>query len=260
VSIRLIVEVLDHAPAELSPTERMVLVAIAEKANDGTREAHGAGVRDEVIAERCGLAVESLTNVFRRLARHGVEVRVPLAFTAHGRPLFACNGRQKTYRIPPLEPRSPVTEPGFKTGPATGPGAEDRSRNTEDRSSDRAYPSAPSKNPQAAAARATEIVIENTDATDTEAAAVVDLIRVERKPHSIVGLLQKIARDGDLPDWLTRVRETSAEQQTVDNRAAIRAFRDAIAGEPPCDHGYAGGHLDGPGGPLCPIWRNRSAA
>lgn len=136
MGIKLVVEVLDHCPPEASPAERLVLLALAEKARDETRvvlpsrldgpctrcglpEAGCAG-RDgrgragtccqecrhretvrETLLRRTGLSPEGLTKVLRRLAARtpSLEVRVPLRHDARGRPVFAWEGVDGRFRL-----------------------------------------------------------------------------------------------------------------------------------------------------------------
>ncbi len=99
MSIRLIVEVLDHAPADLTPSERLVLVVLAEDANDVTRE--GWPGMDK-ISRRTGLQPDSVRRVLQRLAKRGLEIRVPIGKDKRGRLVFAHEGASTRYRIPIL--------------------------------------------------------------------------------------------------------------------------------------------------------------
>lgn len=66
MGIRLVVEVLDCAPADLTPAERLVLVVLAEYANDRTRLCWPS---IEAIAARTGLKASSVSQVFLRLSK-----------------------------------------------------------------------------------------------------------------------------------------------------------------------------------------------
>src|SRR5213595_3760641 len=132
MGIRLFVEVLDHAPAELTAAERLVLVVLAENARDATREAYPG--RD-VLLRRTGLGVRGLKHVFERLAKRGLEVRVPVGTDASGRPLYAFAGQRTLFRIPefaaaiggPVVPPNggpvgpPMGDPQVREGGPTGP-------------------------------------------------------------------------------------------------------------------------------------------
>jgi DNA-binding Lrp family transcriptional regulator len=58
--------------------------------------------------------------------------------------------------------------------------------------------------------RGSQIVIEKTGCTADEAESVLRLIQQERNPRSMVGLVHRIAQDGELDDWLARVRAESS--------------------------------------------------
>lgn len=102
------------------------------------------------------------------------------------------------------------------------------------------------------AARAAAIIANKTGATDAEAAAVVALIERERQPRSITGLVTRLAEDGDLAEWLARVR---ADGQ----RADLAAWIASLATQPECPHGVPGGNQLRPdtGQPQCPLCRSQ---
>ncbi|MFG2076942.1 hypothetical protein [Nonomuraea maritima] len=100
------------AAKELTAAERLVLLIIAERTWKDTRRfrVHAIDKWDdgtsitatETIAMRAGVTVDGLTKVLRRLAEHGVEVRVPIGKRRDGSPVFAVRGRATDYRIPEL--------------------------------------------------------------------------------------------------------------------------------------------------------------
>jgi hypothetical protein len=105
VSINLIVEVLDRAPETLTSGERLVLVVIAEWANDNTREArqtHGWNL--ETICRRAGIKRSGLKSVLQGLAKKGLEVRVPVK-VKDGKPVYAYEGTALTFRVPLMPER-----------------------------------------------------------------------------------------------------------------------------------------------------------
>lgn len=102
MGIRLIVEVLDHAPKDLPLGERLVLIVIAEEANDTTRR--GWPPLD-VIADRTGLGLRGAESAIRRLRERGYDIRVPLKVGKDGRPVYAWRGRSVTYTVPRFPPR-----------------------------------------------------------------------------------------------------------------------------------------------------------
>lgn len=105
-----------------------------------------------------------------------------------------------------------------------------------------AHPREPAANPSSAE----RTVLAATDASDDEARAVVALVRAERKPTNLPGLLRSLAEADELVEWLARVRTT----------AALAAARH----EPDCQHGMPGGRVLHPqsGLPLCPLCRTES--
>ena len=100
---RLYRHVLDHAPAELTSGERLVLLVIADDANDNTRIGW-PGV--DLIMHRSGLGETGVKRALGRLAERGLEARVPIAEDAKGRPIFAVRGRRTTYRVPVFPERT----------------------------------------------------------------------------------------------------------------------------------------------------------
>jgi hypothetical protein len=106
VSIELIVEMLDHAPAELTPAERLLLVAIAEKANEQTRMSW-PGM--DTLTQRTGLGDRQVRRMLADLAARGYELRVPIGVDKHGMPVFASKGRRTVYRVPAFRQRRTPT-------------------------------------------------------------------------------------------------------------------------------------------------------
>lgn len=109
MAISLVVEVLDHAPRDLTQAELVLLVVLAEQAREETRECW-PGV--ELICHRSRLQEDSVRRVFQRLAARGLEVRVPVGKSKSGQPIYAHHGARTLYRIPcfaqPTETRQPV--------------------------------------------------------------------------------------------------------------------------------------------------------
>jgi hypothetical protein len=104
MAYELVAEVLDHAPADLTPAERLVMVAIAEFVHrqdyeNGRRSTSRPAVD---IARRAGLNPKGLKEALSRLAKRKLELRVPLMTGKDGRPVYAVPGRSSTYEIPAL--------------------------------------------------------------------------------------------------------------------------------------------------------------
>lgn len=127
MGVKLMVEVLDSAPVDLTPAQRLVLVVIAERAYDDTREAWPGGSDKwglEVIARRTGLKPDSVRKAIQQMARKGVEVRVPIKMGADGRPVYAHEGQQTTFRIPRFANRADHDSPS-EGGPASALSAQE---------------------------------------------------------------------------------------------------------------------------------------
>jgi DNA-binding MarR family transcriptional regulator len=102
LSIALIREVLDSCPDGTTPSERLVLVALAERASETDRYVYslpGEDVRQS-LRRRCGLSRSALTKVFQRLAFRGLEVRVEVGVAKDGRSVFAYLGSPTEFRVP----------------------------------------------------------------------------------------------------------------------------------------------------------------
>lgn len=94
------------AAGGLTVAERMVLVTIAERANEKTRMMWRHRSDDVSLSERIrevvGVSRQNLTKVFNRLAERGLEVRVQVGTTDAGKPVFAHKGHATDFRLPDL--------------------------------------------------------------------------------------------------------------------------------------------------------------
>ncbi|MBB5081342.1 hypothetical protein [Nonomuraea endophytica] len=139
MSARLMGEVagwLGTAAAEgLTAAERLVLLIVAERANEHSRRmwTHRGDRRDdgtritltELIADRAGLTPRGLNDALQRLARRGLEVRVQIATDTRGRPVFARKGHAVDYELPFL-PASVELPPRPVDSGSSGPPERDR--------------------------------------------------------------------------------------------------------------------------------------
>lgn len=98
------------------------------------------------------------------------------------------------------------------------------------------------------------IVCAATDATPAEAEAVANRVRNERQPRSLVGLLRRMANDGDLTALL-------GEHRAASRRGQIDEWFSWARRQPPCPHQQPGGNLPHPttGKPTC-VGCRRTAA
>lgn len=96
-------EVRDALPAGLlTSAERLVLLEIADLAGDRTRVAR-FGPDD--VAVHVDMTAEAVRKHVQRISRKGIEIRIPLGTDKNGNPIYAHEGKQTNYRIPPMAPR-----------------------------------------------------------------------------------------------------------------------------------------------------------
>ncbi|MGW6258620.1 hypothetical protein [Streptomyces sp. NPDC055085] len=227
MGIKRIVEVLDHVPEELTAAERMVLVAIAENINDAdpkreTWPDFNAGV----LARRTGLTGDgALKRALQRLAKRGMEVRVPIATGKDGRLLYAVPGRQCRYRLPVLTgevgaspgvteggttvpPRAPqggtTVPPGGTTVPPKG-GPQSRLAGPQ------SPPSPPPHSPHSSLSVAEQVVRDSGVVAEDERETFIDWINNNHSPRG-PAWWRTVARNGDLRDLAEKWR---ADQPAV---------------------------------------------
>ncbi|MFF7184667.1 hypothetical protein ACFZAR_05410 [Streptomyces sp. NPDC008222] len=130
MGIKRVVDVLLHAPKDLTAAERMVLVAIGENVRDGDPgRLTWPDFNVHTLAERTGLTGKgSLKSALQRLGARGLEVRVPITSGKDGRPVYALPGKQCRYRFP-------ASLVGEATASPNGEEGEDRTSPGEDRTS-----------------------------------------------------------------------------------------------------------------------------
>jgi DNA-binding MarR family transcriptional regulator len=93
MSGRLVKEVLENAPDDLTPLELLVLVSIAESSRDGDRSTRGSAGSAEAIAFRVRSSAGSVRNVLSRLSARA------LIKPLHER---TARGRAQQYRLSEL--------------------------------------------------------------------------------------------------------------------------------------------------------------
>lgn len=95
--------------------------------------------------------------------------------------------------------------------------------------------------------QAARAISEKTGATDEEAAELAKRIKVEREPKSLIGLVLKMAKDGDLMRMLSDYRLETRKKRN------IALIENARKNGPDCIHGDPGGAFLHPltGLPLC---------
>lgn len=93
------------AAADLTAVERCVLFAVAERCHESTRVMLRHRSDEVQLADRlaavCGVDREyGLKKAFQRLAKRGLDVRIPLRIGKDGRPVFACEGHSMRFQLP----------------------------------------------------------------------------------------------------------------------------------------------------------------
>lgn len=99
MSVRLMVEIIENAPSDISHAEWRLLVVLAEKADDRTRLCWPS---TELLQRRVGVTDSGLRQIMQSLAARGLEVRVPIGKDKNGAVMYARRGSQRTYRLPTL--------------------------------------------------------------------------------------------------------------------------------------------------------------
>lgn len=108
MGIRLVKEVLDHAPADLPASDRLMLVVLAESARDETRACFPG---NDVLAQRNGVDPRSVRRTLTRLEGRGLIERDEVGTDRNGRPIYAHRGHATVYRIARLAVAEPVPLP-----------------------------------------------------------------------------------------------------------------------------------------------------
>jgi hypothetical protein len=238
---RLYREVLEHAPADITSGELLVWLIVADDASDTTR---CGWIDQDELARRARMSPAGVKKALQRLGTRGFELRIARGVDAKGRPVFAYRGAQTTYRLPQLVDNS---EKGGTVVPASGEKGGTTVPERGDRSIRMGGPQSPPspqfpQSPQSSRARdgepvenpATQIIKSATDATNAEATAVAALIDTEKQPRNATAFIRRLADDGELAEWLDRVRADAS-------REAVREFIARIADLPECLHGVNGG-------------------
>lgn len=125
MSGRLVGEVVDWLqtpPADdLTMAEAAVLLVIAERAHDKTREMWRHRIDDHSLFERIRRVTRQtdagLSKTLQRLARRGLECRVPIAAGSDGRPVYAAKGKSMRFRLPELPAAVTLPEPVDNAAP-----------------------------------------------------------------------------------------------------------------------------------------------
>ena len=262
MAIELIVEVLRHAPCDLTPAERLVLIVIAEAADRNTRKCWPSR---ELIAQRTGLGLSGLKKTFQRLAAKGYEVRIPIGKDKGGRLVFAHERHRTEYLLPRFDIHSPaergdVEAPtGSREGTPQGlsGGTVGSKRGDERAAQSFTEPlEEPSSSARASYRRRIAGVAGGT--TDDEINLILEQIKKSAtKPIRALGAYIATISDQDIHDHAAVVIAETATRQAAQQHADLETHRRWAAAQSDCDHGKPGGWLIRPdhGDPKCPLCR-----
>lgn len=281
MSVELILEVLKHAPAHLTPTEKLLLTVIAESCNPKTRMTwYRDGWDAEEVARRTNISASSLSKTFWSLAQKGCEVRVPHG-QKDGKPIFAHRGKQTTFRLPRFTAERSDEDRGFPPAPdEKGPTVvgespdEGRTFKAERSDEDRTLllKALPSKNTSSLSPRETEqpsvadvpvpqAERENEDASQEpetqdpvtrmllDAGCPTDQLDDTRKELTLRhqprsnAWWRTVTKEGDLPALVADVLEALKPAPRLISTTEWRA---TVADEPDCPCGEPGGNLPRP--------------
>jgi len=99
----------------LTTAEAAILLVIAERAHDKTREMWRHRIDDHSLYERIKRAARlsdaGLSKALQRLAKRGLECRVPIGTDKRGRPVYAARGRSMAFRLPELPASVTLPDP-----------------------------------------------------------------------------------------------------------------------------------------------------
>lgn len=299
MSVKLVSEVLEFVRAtELKPTERMLLLVIAERASEHDRiDDRGRAVpartcwpSREYLCEVLGLSDDGLRKSLQRLAAAGLEVRVPVAETKQGRPIYALRGHQSTYRLPELVssdgPTSAAEPVDNSTNGSTGVPANDQLGSTgvpangekggnpvpESRYSSPLMPVLeyrpnhyePLRNPSPLTPQQTTTVLQVVDNSEGRYSDDEQrLIDSGVDPSTVSDLLALAVRDPETrspvgrliasPEYRDQMLESLRADQKRRRQAALNNARRTAE---TCEHGEPGGLLPTEAGqPVCPLCR-----
>lgn len=230
--------VLNHAPADLTKEERLLLLVIADDANEKTRlGSPGQGL----LEHRTGMDPQAIKRALRKLASRGLEIRIPIAKKENGDPIYAVRGRRSTYRVPVFPPRldhplGVTSEPhsemnGGHLSPEWGSSVNGMGVTSDPPSPHSPHtpppadPEPPHENPTPAKKKTTkrtkttetnpiDFVMDTTGATETEAAAILARLQADNQIKTMSGFLKHIAANGDLQAAADAHRATRRPRRT----------------------------------------------
>lgn len=263
--MKLLNEVIDHAPDDLTPGEMLVLVVLAYGARDTTRECW-PGM--DVLSQRTRLHPNSVTKVLRRLAERGLDVRVPMGTDARGRTFYAARGRQSTYRLPDLKAKPSAHLSPPQSQAISSPLDEESQAERHLKVSPTAPKGEPSAWPvsheeslevktlttPASVGRLLEPLATIAGALADQHPTIDELKAIHRAvidahhPRDVIQYCRGIVGKGGFASYLAAVRQAAAEQRRKDIDRQRRIG-------PWCEHGEVD-HVLPSGVKLCPLCRH----
>jgi DNA-binding Lrp family transcriptional regulator len=237
-------------PGLLTLAERLVILEIADDANDETRRTM-KGPDD--LARRVDVTPEALRKHVQRIEAKGIPLRLAIGRDANGNPIYARSGRQTNYLIPPAK-RIAAARQGGQSVQADGARMDNPSRlgwtdcptkpaARMDRSSTPSPQKDSSKKPSSSSAIRDRIAA-MTGCADDEIDPIIESIRTAAtRPIRHLGAYLRSVSDGDLRAHLVTVRDATAATAGADWRVARAETRRRASGMPRCPHGVNGGWL-----------------
>jgi hypothetical protein len=206
--------------SELPAAARLVALALLTYCDNGravVSRKHGPSLT--VLARCTGLGITTIKRELNRLESGGwVKRERPEPAAARARLARTAYTLCPVVSGATLDPGRPTTDlpvgpPRTQTRPTTDPEVGPGWTTAQN-----------GQNSQQQQPRGVQVVITKTGCTEAEAQAVLDLIETEKKPRSLVGLVNRIAQDGELGVWLDRVRATKAAADMEQRGRTEHAF------------------------------------
>lgn len=97
----MVAEVLNHAPPGLTAAERLVLISIAMEVREFGRHCE---IPSSELRRQTRMSGRGVRYALERLAKRGIEVRVPIGTDRHGKPFYAVRGSSPVFVLPRLAP------------------------------------------------------------------------------------------------------------------------------------------------------------
>jgi ribosomal protein L40E len=214
MGVRLLNEVLDHAPEDLTQAELLVLLVLAENARDATRECWPGS---DFLVRRTRMQPRGIRQAIARIEARGYQVRVPLGKDKHGREFYAATGQRTKYRVPEFEVG------GTLMPPKAAPPFPQRGHENVDKAARGGrkggtvvppFPSGTVRNPQSRGNAVSLLAAVGADERETE--AFIKKIKSERHVRNVDAYVATLAENGDLANLLEQVRLEQKRQADDD--------------------------------------------